>query len=72
MREMTEKFWLSKETFLKIAEASGLNTKDPHMEELYTYLEKVLPSLKSFEEIDLTHLEPSMPLLSIKEHPDES
>jgi hypothetical protein len=42
------------------------------MEELYTYLEKVLPSLKSFEEIDLTHLEPSMPLLSIKEHPDES
>lgn len=69
---MTEKFWLSKETFLEIAEASGLNTKDPHMEELYTYLEKVLPSLKSFEEIDLTHLEPSMPLLSIKEHPDES
>jgi Asp-tRNA(Asn)/Glu-tRNA(Gln) amidotransferase C subunit len=72
MREMTKKFWLSKEPFLKIAEASGLNTKDPHMEELYTYLEKVLPSLKSFEEIDLTHLEPSMPLLSIKEHPDES
>lgn len=69
---MTEKFWLSKETFLKIAEASGLNAKDPHMEELYTYLEKVLPSLKSFEEIDLTHLEPSMPLLSIKEHPDEA
>jgi Asp-tRNA(Asn)/Glu-tRNA(Gln) amidotransferase C subunit len=64
--KMVKKFWLSRETFLKIAEASGLDTGDPHMEELYTYLQNVFPGLKKVEELDLTGIEPSMPFTSIK------
>ena len=63
---MVKKFWLSRKTFLKIAEASGLDTGDPHMEELYTYLQNVLPGLKKIEELDLIGIEPSMPFTSIK------
>jgi Asp-tRNA(Asn)/Glu-tRNA(Gln) amidotransferase C subunit len=63
---MVKKFWLSRETFLKIAEASSLDTGDPHMEELYTYLQNVLPGLKKVEELDLIGIEPSMPFASIK------
>jgi Asp-tRNA(Asn)/Glu-tRNA(Gln) amidotransferase C subunit len=63
---MMKKFWLSRETFLKIAETSGLDTGDPHMEELYTYLQNVLPGLKKVEELDLTGIEPNMPFTSIK------
>lgn len=63
---MAKKFWLSRETFLKIAEASGLEVGDPHMEELYAYLQNVLPGLKRVDELDLSIMEPAMPLTSIK------
>ena len=44
---MTDEGGLSKETFLQMAEAAGLDVKDEaHMEELYTYLQGVLPGLK--------------------------
>ena len=55
---------LSKETFLKIAEVSGLDTSSPHMEELYAFVQGVLPNLKDLEALDLTELEPFMPPLS--------
>ncbi len=64
---MTEKTGLSREAFLNIAEASGLDIKDPHIEELYSYLQTVLPGLKSLEELRLADIEPTMPLLSSKE-----
>jgi Asp-tRNA(Asn)/Glu-tRNA(Gln) amidotransferase C subunit len=63
---MVKKFWLSRKAFLKIAEASGLDTGDPHIEELYTYLQNVLPGLKKVEELDLIGIEPNMPFTSIK------
>lgn len=63
---MAKKFWLSRETFLKIAEASGLDTRDPHMEDLYAYLQNVLPGLKKIEELDLTSMEPGISFISIK------
>jgi len=64
--KMAKKFWLSRKAFLKIAEASGLDTGDPHMEELYTYLRNVLPGLKKVEELDLTGIEPNISLASKK------
>jgi Asp-tRNA(Asn)/Glu-tRNA(Gln) amidotransferase C subunit len=63
---MAEKFWLSKEAFLKIAEVSGLDTTDRHMEELYSFVQGVLASLKDVEELDLTGMEPFMPPISAK------
>ncbi len=64
---MKEKFWLNKETFLTIAEASGLDLSELHGEELYTYLRGVLPGLKRVGELDLEDLEPSLPRLSVEE-----
>jgi Asp-tRNA(Asn)/Glu-tRNA(Gln) amidotransferase C subunit len=63
---MAEKFWLTKEAFLKIAEVSGLDTTDRHMEELYSFVQQMLPSIKDVEELDLTGMEPFMPSPSAK------
>jgi hypothetical protein len=57
---------LNKEFFLSMAEAFGLDIHDPHIEELYTYVQKTLPVLKRFEELDLTDMEPMMPSMSPK------
>ncbi len=58
---MGEQFWMSKETFLRIAEECGLDTTDQHMEELYAFLQGLLPSLRDIEEFDLAGVEPFMP-----------
>ena len=57
---MTEIAQLNKELFLSMAKAFGLDINDPHIEELYTYVQKTLPVLKRFEELDLTGMEPVM------------
>ena len=64
---MTREIALSKDTFLCIAEASGLNPRDPHMEELYSYVQSALPPFRSLDRLDLNDLEPAMPLLAAKE-----
>jgi len=51
---------MSKETFLHIAETSGLDVTSPHMEELYTYLLSVLPGLKISQDVNVVDLEPAM------------
>jgi Asp-tRNA(Asn)/Glu-tRNA(Gln) amidotransferase C subunit len=58
---MTEKTELKKEVFLSMAKAFGLDINDPHIEELYAYVQKILPTLKRIEELDLTDMEPVMP-----------
>lgn len=58
---MAEKFRLSREAFLKIAETSGLDTTDRHMEELYSFIQSVLPRFEEIERLDLTGMEPFMP-----------
>ena len=63
---MAEKFWLSKEAFLKIAEVSGLDTTDQHMEELYAFVQQMLPGTRDIDDLDLTGMEPFMPSLSMK------
>lgn len=57
---MEDKHKLDKKTFLSIAKASGLETEDPSIEDLYTYVENVFPSFKVSEQIDLTNSEPLM------------
>ena len=59
---MSEKTELKKEVFLSMAKTFGLDINDPHIEELYAYVQKILPTLKRIEELDLTDMEPVMPL----------
>ena len=66
---MTIKTPLGRDTFLCIAEASGLDPRDPHMDELYSYAQNALPPLRALDRIDLSDLEPTMPLLTAKEWP---
>jgi hypothetical protein len=58
---MAKELEFRREPFLALAKAFGLDTEDPHMEELYGFVQKVLPSLKSIEDLDLTGLEPIWP-----------
>ena len=52
---------LTKEAFLIMAEAAGLDvTDEAHMEELYAYTAAQLSSLRSFNELDLSDAEPAM------------
>jgi len=64
---VANKIKLSKETFLSIAKASGLDTEDPHMVELYAYVQNVFPNFKVSEEFDLTDVEPIMTFIPSKE-----
>jgi aspartyl-tRNA(Asn)/glutamyl-tRNA(Gln) amidotransferase subunit A len=53
---------MEKGTFFSAAKAFGLDIDDPHIEELYIYVQKVFPILKCIEELDLKDLEPVTPL----------
>jgi hypothetical protein len=59
---MAEKTEFQKEVFLSMAKAFGLDIDDPHIEELYAYVQKILPTLKRIEELNLTDMEPVMSL----------
>mgnify|MGYP001183058803 CR=1 FL=1 len=50
---------LSWDTFLSISEASGLDVNDPHMEELYAFLQGILPLLRTVHDLDLTGVDPA-------------
>ena len=53
---------LQREAFLSIAKSFGLDVHDPHIKELYVYVQKTLPILKRIEDLDLKDLEPAWPL----------
>ena len=58
---MSNKTKLSKEVFLFIAKASGLDDKDPHMDELFAYVQNELMNLgEALKELDLSDIEPVM------------
>jgi aspartyl-tRNA(Asn)/glutamyl-tRNA(Gln) amidotransferase subunit A len=63
-RKKTE---LKRETFLSIAESFGLDIHDPHIEELYAYIQKTLPILKRIGELDIDDLEPAWPLTPLSQ-----
>jgi len=47
---MAEEKGLSRQSFLHLAGLAGLKTGDPHLEQLYSYLEEILPKLKGVDE----------------------
>ena len=51
---------LDKETFLSMAKLLKLDEKDSHLEELYTYVEKLFSSFKVAEGMDLAEIEPML------------
>jgi len=63
---MKKEHRLNKDLFISMAKEFGLDINDPHIEELYTYVQKILPTLRRIEELDLTDIEPVMPPLSPK------
>ena len=58
---------LDKETFLSMAKLLKLDEEDSHLEELYTYIEKLFPSFKVAEGMDLKEIEPVLTLVFQKE-----
>ncbi len=58
---------MEKEIFWVMAKASGLELDPSHLEELFAYVQKVFPTLKRIEELNLIGLEPFMPSPSLKE-----
>lgn len=51
---------LTREEFLQLARAAGLNTSSPHMEELYPIVRATLRGLGSINDLDLAGVEPDM------------
>jgi len=58
---------LDKETFLSMTKVLGLEEEDSHLEELYTYVEKLFPNFKVAEGIDMIEIEPMLTLILPKE-----
>jgi Asp-tRNA(Asn)/Glu-tRNA(Gln) amidotransferase C subunit len=58
---------LDKGTFSAMAKLFNLDESNAHLEELYTYVEKLFPSFKVAEGIDLAEIEPMPSLLLPKE-----
>jgi Asp-tRNA(Asn)/Glu-tRNA(Gln) amidotransferase C subunit len=57
---MPDEHDMSKETFLQIAESSGLDVTDAkHMDELYAVVQGLLPNVKHLREMDLSGIEPA-------------
>jgi len=58
---------LDKETFLSMTKVLGLDERDSHLEELYTYVEKLFSNFKVAGGMDLKEIEPMLILLLPKE-----
>lgn len=57
---MAEQGEMSKQTFLQVAESSGLDVTDTvHMDELYAVVKGVLPNVKHLRDMDLSDIEPA-------------
>ncbi len=55
---MTPQNPLSMEAFLRMAEAAGMDVKDPHIEDLYAYVQGVLQGVAPLRRLDLSGVEP--------------
>jgi len=58
---------LDKETFLSMTKLLKLDEEDSHLEELFTYVEKLFPNFKVAEGMDLKEIEPMLTLIFPKE-----
>ena len=57
---MAEPDKLTWETFLYLAGEAGLDTGDPHMEELFPYVENALRGMAALRGMDTSNAEPDM------------
>lgn len=59
------------DAFLSLAEESGLDAGsgagNAHMEELYSYVNAVLASLRSLNDLDLSQVEPDLAFMPFRE-----
>ena len=60
---MADQERLTKEAFLRMAAAAGLDVNSPHMEELYPTVLNLLANLGPLREIDVAGTEPDMAFL---------
>ena len=65
--EMEKTIRLDKKTFLSMTKVLGLDERDSHLEELYTYVEKLFPNFKVAGGMDLKEIEPMLILVLPKE-----
>ena len=56
---MAEQNPLTREAFDYLAEAAGLDTNDPHMEELFPYVQNALAGFAKLGELSVDDYEPS-------------
>jgi hypothetical protein len=59
---------MSKEAFLSMAEAAGLDVADAsYMDALYSYLDGRLPDMRAIRDLNLADVEPAMVFILNKE-----
>ena len=51
---------LNREAFLYLSAQAGLDTASPHLDELFPYVQSVLFSVRSLNQIDVDGAEPDM------------
>ena len=51
---------ISRDAFLYLAAQAGLDTNSPHLDELFPYVQSVLSSIRSLDDIDCGISEPDM------------
>lgn len=57
---MPEENTLTRENFDYLAGAAGLDVKDPHMEELFLYVQSALAGIERLAGIDVAGAEPDL------------
>ena len=58
---------LSREAFLSMAAAAGIDVDGPHGEELFAFVQNTLASLASLKDIDVASVEPDMAFMPLGE-----
>lgn len=58
---------LSREAFLSMAAAAGIDVDGPHGEELFAFVQNTLASLASLKDIDVSSVEPDMAFMPLGE-----
>ena len=51
---------LTREAFIYLAGQAGLDTSGPHLDELFPYVQSVLASVESLQDIEVAGTEPDM------------
>ena len=64
---MTQENPLTWEAFIFLAGEAGLDPQDPHMEELFPYVQNVLGGWAGLHEIDTADFEPDMAFIPARE-----